>query len=215
LRARGDTKGLGGTKDLRKKPTNSTFPLVIDGQFSGTARHHRDHHTPSLGLMSLPLPRAFLPSITARRSAEDKAGFASLAARARLSESTLPLIAIRNVLGLEHETTSEAGSPSVHGAATDRITIKLRPRDGVSIAQLATKSRHEAIGLHRCPSSGTRHPEPSMAPGRAHGVERGSRGAGRYRPRPDNENHRRGYPASIGAIVAKANYASSWAGDAH
>lgn len=84
--------------------------------------------------------RPSLPSITARPSVEDKARFAILAARAGLSESALALVAIRYVLGRNAKPASDpAGSPSAHGPATDRITIRLRPGDGVSIAQRAAK----------------------------------------------------------------------------
>jgi hypothetical protein len=71
---------------------------------------------------------------------EDKARFATLAARAGLSESALALVAIRYVLGQNAKQASEAeGSSVIRGPATDRITIRLRPGDGVLIRQRATK----------------------------------------------------------------------------
>jgi hypothetical protein len=71
---------------------------------------------------------------------EDKARFATLAARAGLSESALALVAIRHVLAQNAKRGSdEAGPPGIRGPATDRITIRLRPGDSVSIAQRAMK----------------------------------------------------------------------------
>jgi hypothetical protein len=71
---------------------------------------------------------------------EDKARFSTLAARSGLSESALALVAIRYVLGRSTKPASEAAGPAlVRGPATDRITIRLRPGDGVSIEQRAAK----------------------------------------------------------------------------
>ena len=82
--------------------------------------------------------KASLPSITARPSAADKAHFALLAERAGMSESALALLAIRQLLASEATTTLPAGA-SAPVAATDRITIRLRPGDGVAIARRAAE----------------------------------------------------------------------------
>jgi len=82
--------------------------------------------------------KAPLPSITARPSAADKARFVLLAERARMSESALALLAIRRLLEPEATTTPPAAA-SARVAATDRITIRLRPRDGVAIARRASE----------------------------------------------------------------------------
>jgi hypothetical protein len=75
--------------------------------------------------------RAVRPSITARASLEEKAQFAALADAAGLSESAFALQAIRAVLQPRDE---KCGLPStVRAAATDRITIRLRPGDGAAL----------------------------------------------------------------------------------
>ncbi len=80
-----------------------------------------------------------LPSITARPSANEKERFVALAARAGISESALALIAIRDVLDPDAEPIGESEASPALGPATDRITIRLRPGDGVSIARRATQ----------------------------------------------------------------------------
>jgi hypothetical protein len=80
--------------------------------------------------------RAARPSITARASLEEKAQFAALADAAGLSESAFALQAIRAVLQPKEETR---GLPSTaRTAATDRITIRLRPADGAALVDRAT-----------------------------------------------------------------------------
>jgi hypothetical protein len=80
-----------------------------------------------------------LPSITARPSAKEKERFAALAARAGISESALALIAIRDVLNPDAKSIGEREPPPALGPATDRITIRLRPGDGASIARRAAQ----------------------------------------------------------------------------
>jgi len=80
-----------------------------------------------------------LPSITARPSPNEKERFAALAARAGISESALALIAIRDVLNPDATPIGEIEPPPELGPATDRITIRLRPGDGASIARRATQ----------------------------------------------------------------------------
>lgn len=82
--------------------------------------------------------KASLPSITARPTAAEKARFAWLAERAGMSESALALLAIRKFLEPEGRSHPSAdGAESV--AATDRITIRLRPGDGAAIAKRAAE----------------------------------------------------------------------------
>lgn len=76
-------------------------------------------------------------SITARASREEKARFATLAARAGVSESALAMIAIRSVLDPDAKPLREAEPKAGLGPATDRITIRLRPGDGLSVARRA------------------------------------------------------------------------------
>jgi predicted DNA binding CopG/RHH family protein len=82
--------------------------------------------------------KASLPSITVRPSAADKARFALLAERAGMSVSSLALLAIRQLLEQEATTTLPAVA-SARVAATDRITIRLRPGDGAAIARRASE----------------------------------------------------------------------------
>lgn len=88
--------------------------------------------------------KASLPSITARASAPEKARFRWLAERAGMSESALALVAIRKLL----EDVPYAGSntQSERVAATDRITIRLRPGDGSAIARRAAERGMKASG---------------------------------------------------------------------
>lgn len=92
------------------------------------------HHVSS---MADRMTKASLPSITARPSVEEKARFRALAMRADMSESALALVAIRRLLdpdGKARQTTT----PAIERlAATDRITIRLRPGDGAVIARRA------------------------------------------------------------------------------
>lgn len=77
------------------------------------------------------------PSITARPSAAEKARFRSLAMRAGMSEAALALVAIRSLLDPEGKIPQTATSAMERLAASDRITIRLRPGDGATIAQRA------------------------------------------------------------------------------
>ena len=81
--------------------------------------------------------KASLPSITARPSAAEKARFRSLAMRAGMSESALALVAIRGLLDPDGKTPQTTTSATERLAASDRITIRLRPGDGATIAQRA------------------------------------------------------------------------------
>ena len=82
----------------------------------------------------------FGPSITARPSAEEKTGFQLLARQIGISESALALRAIRTLLSSDEPRL--ARQPDLkwkHVAASDRITIRLRPGDGLEVIRRATE----------------------------------------------------------------------------
>ena len=83
--------------------------------------------------------RSSLPSITARPSAEEKERFTTLAEASGVSESALAMIAIRKVLDPGAAPLRESVTAPARGPATDRITIRLRPGDGESIARRAAQ----------------------------------------------------------------------------
>src|SRR6266513_4392068 len=82
-----------------------------------------------------------LPSITARPLPVEKARFAQLAERAGMSESALALVAIRSLMDPDGKmplaTGGATGSDRIR--STDRITIRLRPGDGVAITRRASE----------------------------------------------------------------------------
>ncbi len=80
-----------------------------------------------------------LPSITARPSHNEKERFATLAARAGISESALAMIAIRGVLNPDAKPIEETEPTPALGPATDRVTIRLRPGDGASVERRAAQ----------------------------------------------------------------------------
>ena len=84
--------------------------------------------------------RCSAPSITVRPSAEEKARFKLLAQHVGLSESALALNAIRVLLERNKQWLRQQSpfNPE-HVAATDRITIRLRPGDGLAVIQRATE----------------------------------------------------------------------------
>lgn len=80
------------------------------------------------------------PSITARPSAEEKARFQLLARQIGISESALALRAIRTLLSRDEPWL--ARQPDLkwdHVTASDRITIRLRPGDGLEVIRRATE----------------------------------------------------------------------------
>lgn len=89
--------------------------------------------------MSCRATRSPLLPITARASREEKARFATLAARAGISESALAMVAIRSVLNPDAKPLWETEPEPALGPATDRITIRLRPGDGLSIVRRAAQ----------------------------------------------------------------------------
>lgn len=62
-----------------------------------------------------------------------------LAVRAGVSESALAMMVIRSVLNPNAKSNCETDSAPSPVPATDRITIRLRPGDGISIAQKAAQ----------------------------------------------------------------------------
>ena len=84
-------------------------------------------------------PTSRAPSITARPTPTEKQRFAELAARCGVSESTLALTAIRTLLASNGSSVSTPVTDSAGRAATDRITIRLRPGDGRAINQRAAR----------------------------------------------------------------------------
>jgi len=79
------------------------------------------------------------PSITARPTPEEKRSFAEVAAKLRVSESTLALIAIRTLLASDVPDLPPRTSSSE--PAVDRITIRLRPGDRLAIRHRAAERR--------------------------------------------------------------------------
>jgi len=78
------------------------------------------------------------PSITARPSPDEKARFTLIARHVGLSESALALRAIRLLLDRDEQWL--ARQPNLkwnHVAARDRITVRLRPGDGLEVIRRA------------------------------------------------------------------------------
>lgn len=82
--------------------------------------------------MNTSAERTTVPSITARPSSEEKALFSSVATARGITESALALEAIRTYLAANEMARNAVGRERT--AATDRITIRLRPGDGGWIA---------------------------------------------------------------------------------
>jgi len=79
------------------------------------------------------------PSITARPTPQEKRSFAEVAAKLRVSESALALIAIRTLLDSDVPDLPPRTSSS--SPAVDRITIRLRPGDRLAIRNRAAERR--------------------------------------------------------------------------
>jgi hypothetical protein len=79
------------------------------------------------------------PSITARPSAEEKARFQLFARQIGISESSLALRAIRSLLSRDEWLARQPTLKWEHVAASDRITIRLRPGDGLEVIRRATE----------------------------------------------------------------------------
>ena len=79
-------------------------------------------------------------SITARLSPEEKARFKLLAKHVGLSESALAWKAICSLLDRDDEWLRRQAPLNLdHVAASDRITIRLRPGDGLAVIRRATE----------------------------------------------------------------------------
>lgn len=85
--------------------------------------------------------RSRLPTITVRLSPEEKRRFAELAATRGLSECALAAVTLRALLIPGTPSVIDIPSPSSREAATDRITIRLRPGDGAALEARAARRR--------------------------------------------------------------------------
>ena len=85
--------------------------------------------------------RSRLPTITVRLSPEEKRRFAELAATRGLSECGLAVVTLRALLIPGTSSTVNVPSASAREAATDRITIRLRPGDGAALEARAARRR--------------------------------------------------------------------------
>jgi hypothetical protein len=85
--------------------------------------------------------RSRLPTITVRLSPEEKRRFAELAASRGLSEGALAVGTLRALLIPGTSSTVNIPSVSTREAATDRITIRLRPGDGAALEERAVRRR--------------------------------------------------------------------------
>jgi hypothetical protein len=82
-----------------------------------------------------------LPTITVRLSPEEKRWFAELAASRGLSEGALAVATLRALLIPGTSCVGNSPSASPREAATDRITIRLRPGDGAALGARAARRR--------------------------------------------------------------------------
>ena len=85
--------------------------------------------------------RSRLPTITARLSLQEKQRFAELAASRGLSECALAAATLRALLNPGTSSALNIPSLSRREAATDRITIRLRPGDGAALEARAARRR--------------------------------------------------------------------------
>ena len=82
-----------------------------------------------------------LPTITVRLSPEEKRRFAELAASRGLSECALAVATLHALLILGTSSAVNIPSALPREAATDRITIRLRPGDGAALEARAARRR--------------------------------------------------------------------------
>ena len=85
-----------------------------------------------------------LPTITVRLSPDEKQRFAELAASRGLSECALAVTTLRALLTPGTSSALNIPSASRREAATDRITIRLRPGDGAALEARAARRRMKA-----------------------------------------------------------------------
>ena len=83
--------------------------------------------------------RSRLPTITVRLSPEEKQRFAELAAGRGLSECALAAATLRALLAPDTSSALNIPSAERREAATDRITIRLRPGDGAALEARAAR----------------------------------------------------------------------------
>lgn len=83
--------------------------------------------------------RSRMPTITVRLSPEEKQRFAELAASRGLSESALAVATLRALLTPGMSSALNIPCVSRREAATDRITIRLRPGDGAALEVRAAR----------------------------------------------------------------------------
>jgi len=82
-----------------------------------------------------------LPTITVRLLPEEKRQFAELAASRGLSECALAVAMLRASVIAGAPSVLDIASASPREAATDRITIRLRPGDGAALEARAARRR--------------------------------------------------------------------------
>ena len=85
--------------------------------------------------------RSRLPTITVRLTPEEKQRFAELAASRGLSECALAVATLRGLLTPSTSSALNIPIASRREAATDRITIRLRPGDGAALEARAARRR--------------------------------------------------------------------------
>ena len=88
--------------------------------------------------------RSRLPTITVRLTPEEKRQFAELAASRGLSECALAVATLRALLIPGTLFLANIPSAPPREAATDRITIRLRPGDGAALEARAARRRMKA-----------------------------------------------------------------------
>lgn len=88
--------------------------------------------------------RTRLPTITVRLSPEEKQRFAELAASRGVWECALAVATLRALLTPGASSALNTPSASRREAATDRITIRLRPGDGAALEARAARRRMKA-----------------------------------------------------------------------
>ena len=88
--------------------------------------------------------RSRLPTITLRLTPEEKRQFAELAASRGLSECALAIGTLRALLIPGTSFVASIPNASPREAATDRITIRLRPGDGAALEARAARRRMKA-----------------------------------------------------------------------
>ena len=88
--------------------------------------------------------RSRLPTITVRLTPEEKRQFAELAASRGLSECALAVATLRALLIPGTLFLANIPNAPPREAATDRITIRLRPGDGAALEARAARRRMKA-----------------------------------------------------------------------